>query len=86
MNSLKIAFVNIKEHPHGLGARKFADIVAEKSGGKITASIPLTLTHISLEQLRSSYSSQIWQLAGVEQENGDAGRCALLGRDTVRVG
>ena len=45
-----------------------------------------TLTHISLEQLRSSYSSQIWQLAGVEQENGDAGRCALLGRDTVRVG
>jgi hypothetical protein len=46
----------------------------------------LTLTHISLEQLRSSYSSQIWQLAGVEQENGDAGRCALLGRDTVRVG
>jgi TRAP-type C4-dicarboxylate transport system substrate-binding protein len=40
VNSLKIAFVNIKEHPHGLGARKFADIVAEKSGGKITASIP----------------------------------------------
>jgi transposase len=46
----------------------------------------LTLTHISLEQLRSSYSSQIWQLAGAGQEDGDAGRCALLGRDTVRVG
>lgn len=27
--SLKIAFVNIKEHPHGLGAQKFADIVTE---------------------------------------------------------
>jgi TRAP-type transport system periplasmic protein len=37
--SLKIAFVNIKEHPHGLGAQKFADIVAEKSGGKITAKL-----------------------------------------------
>ena len=48
--------------------------------------VGLTLTHISLEQLRSSYSSSIWQLAGVEQENGDAGRCALLGHDTVRVG
>ena len=37
--SLKIAFVNIKEHPHGLGRQKFADIVAEKSGGKITAKL-----------------------------------------------
>jgi TRAP-type C4-dicarboxylate transport system substrate-binding protein len=37
--SLKIAFVNIKEHPHGLGAQKFADIVAEKSGGKIKAKL-----------------------------------------------
>jgi TRAP-type transport system periplasmic protein len=35
--NLKVAFVQDKEHPHGLGAQKFADLVAEKSGGKIKA-------------------------------------------------
>jgi tripartite ATP-independent transporter DctP family solute receptor len=34
--TLKFAFVNVKDHPHGLGAQKFADLVHQKSGGKIT--------------------------------------------------
>jgi len=33
--TIKVAYVQDKEHPHGLGAQKFADIVNEKSGGKI---------------------------------------------------
>lgn len=33
----------------------------------------LTLTHIFLGQLRSSYSSQTRQLPGAEQEDGNAG-------------
>lgn len=33
--TFKVAFVQAKSHPHGLGAQKFADIVKEKSDGKI---------------------------------------------------
>ena len=33
--SVKFAFQNVKEHPQGQGAQKFADIVEAKSGGKI---------------------------------------------------
>lgn len=33
--TLKFSYLNAKEHPQGLGAQKFADIVAAKSGGKI---------------------------------------------------
>jgi len=33
--SVKFAFQNVKEHPQGQGAQKFADIVEQKSGGKI---------------------------------------------------
>ncbi|MCW2242595.1 TRAP transporter substrate-binding protein [Azospirillum canadense] len=33
--TLKFSYLNAKEHPQGLGAQKFADLVAEKSGGKI---------------------------------------------------
>ena len=32
----KVAYVQAKDHPHGLGAQKFADLVAEKGGGKMT--------------------------------------------------
>lgn len=34
-HNLKIAFVQAKNHPHGLGAVKFADLVKEKSDGKM---------------------------------------------------
>jgi len=37
--TIKFAFQNAKEHPQGLGAQKFADIVSEKSGGKIKVRI-----------------------------------------------
>ena len=33
--NLKVAYVQDKDHPHGLGAQKFADLVAQKSGGKM---------------------------------------------------
>ncbi|PWC54832.1 TRAP transporter substrate-binding protein [Azospirillum sp. TSO22-1] len=33
--TLRFSYLNAKEHPQGLGAQKFADIVAEKSGGRI---------------------------------------------------
>ncbi|TWI58328.1 tripartite ATP-independent transporter DctP family solute receptor [Pseudomonas duriflava] len=33
--TLRFAFQNVKEHPQGQGAQKFADLVKEKSGGKI---------------------------------------------------
>ena len=33
--TLRFAFLNVKEHPQGQGAQKFADLVQEKSGGKI---------------------------------------------------
>jgi TRAP-type transport system periplasmic protein len=32
---LKLAFLPTDQHPIGLGARRFAELVAEKSGGKI---------------------------------------------------
>lgn len=34
-HTLKVAFVQAKDHPHGLGAQKFAEIVKEKSAGKM---------------------------------------------------
>jgi methylglyoxal synthase len=34
-HTIKFAFQNPKEHPQGQGAQKFADLVAQKSGGKI---------------------------------------------------
>ncbi len=34
-HTLRFAFQNVKEHPQGQGAQKFADLVKEKSGGKI---------------------------------------------------
>src|SRR5215210_6474425 len=37
--TLRFAFVNVKDHPHGLGAQKFADLVNQKSGGKITVKL-----------------------------------------------
>lgn len=33
--TLRFAFQNVPEHPQGQGAQKFADLVAQKSGGKI---------------------------------------------------
>ncbi|WP_298232684.1 TRAP transporter substrate-binding protein [uncultured Azohydromonas sp.] len=37
--TVKFAFQNPKEHPQGMGAQKFADLVAQKSGGKITVKL-----------------------------------------------
>ncbi len=37
--SLKMPIVNAIDHPQGIGAQKFADVVAEKSGGKIKVKI-----------------------------------------------
>ena len=37
--TLKFAFSLAKDHPIGLGAQKFADLVAAKSGGKLKVSI-----------------------------------------------
>lgn len=37
--TLKFAFSLAKDHPLGLGAQKFADLVAEKSGGKIKVNL-----------------------------------------------
>lgn len=34
-HNFKIAFVQAKDHPHGLGAQKFADLIKEKSDGKM---------------------------------------------------
>ena len=34
-HNFKIAFVQAKDHPHGLGAQKFAEIIKDKSGGKM---------------------------------------------------
>lgn len=33
---LRMSFVNVKEHPHGIGAERFAELVNKKSGGKLT--------------------------------------------------
>lgn len=32
---LRMSFVNVKEHPHGVGAERFAELVSKKSGGKL---------------------------------------------------
>ena len=37
--TLRFAFQSIKEHPIGMGAQKFADLVSQKSGGKITVKL-----------------------------------------------
>ncbi|MGE8674132.1 MAG: TRAP transporter substrate-binding protein, partial [Achromobacter kerstersii] len=37
--TLKFAFSLAQDHPLGQGAQKFADLVAEKSGGKMKVSI-----------------------------------------------
>ena len=37
--SLKFAFSLAKDHPFGIGAQKFADLVAQKSGGKMKVSV-----------------------------------------------
>ena len=37
--TLKFAFQNQAEHPQGQGAKKFADLVAAKSGGKMTVKL-----------------------------------------------
>ena len=37
--SLKFAFQNQADHPQGLGAKKFADLVSAKSGGKMTVKL-----------------------------------------------
>jgi len=37
--NLRFAFQNPKDHPQGLGAQKFADLVSEKSDGKITVTL-----------------------------------------------
>lgn len=37
--TLRFAFQNSKEHPQGLGAQKFAELVAQKSGGKMKVSL-----------------------------------------------
>jgi tripartite ATP-independent transporter DctP family solute receptor len=37
--SFKVALVQVKEHPHTLGAEKFADIVSQKSGGKMKVKV-----------------------------------------------
>lgn len=33
--SIKFSYLNAKDHPQGLGAQKFADLVSAKSGGKM---------------------------------------------------
>lgn len=37
--TLRFAFQSIKEHPLGMGAQKFADLVGQKSDGKITVKL-----------------------------------------------
>jgi len=37
--AVKFAFLNQMEHPQGLGAQKFAELVKQKSGGKITVKL-----------------------------------------------
>jgi tripartite ATP-independent transporter DctP family solute receptor len=33
---LRMSFVNVKDHPHGVGAERFAELVSQKSNGKLT--------------------------------------------------
>ena len=35
--SLRVAYVQATDHPHGLGIQKFAELVAQKSGGRMEA-------------------------------------------------
>jgi tripartite ATP-independent transporter DctP family solute receptor len=37
--TLRFAFQSIKEHPIGVGAQKFADLVSQKSGGRISVKL-----------------------------------------------
>jgi tripartite ATP-independent transporter DctP family solute receptor len=37
--TLRFAFQSVKEHPIGMGAQKFADLVGQKSGGKISVKL-----------------------------------------------
>jgi tripartite ATP-independent transporter DctP family solute receptor len=32
---LRMSFVNVKEHPHGVGAQRFSELVSQKSNGKL---------------------------------------------------
>jgi tripartite ATP-independent transporter DctP family solute receptor len=36
--TFRVAYVQAKDHPHGLGAQRFADLVQQKSGGKMKVS------------------------------------------------
>ena len=36
---MRFAFQNVKDHPQGQGAQKFADLVSQKSGGKMTVKL-----------------------------------------------
>lgn len=36
---LRMSFVNVADHPHGLGAQRFAELVSQKSGGKMTVKL-----------------------------------------------
>lgn len=33
---LRMSFVNVKEHPHGVGAQRFSELVSQKSKGKLS--------------------------------------------------
>jgi tripartite ATP-independent transporter DctP family solute receptor len=37
--TIRLPFVQAAEHPHGLGAKRFAELVSEKSGGKMTVKL-----------------------------------------------
>ena len=37
--TFRLPFVQAADHPHGLGAKRFAEIVAAKSGGKMTVRV-----------------------------------------------
>jgi tripartite ATP-independent transporter DctP family solute receptor len=37
-HTFRVAYVQAKDHPHGLGAQRFADLVQQKSGGKMKVS------------------------------------------------
>ncbi|MDH2431491.1 TRAP transporter substrate-binding protein [Pokkaliibacter sp. MBI-7] len=38
-HTFRFAFQNVKEHPQGQGAQKFAELLSEKSGGKMTVKL-----------------------------------------------
>lgn len=37
--TLRMSFVNVKDHPHGIGAEKFAELVSQKSAGKLNVKL-----------------------------------------------